>query len=90
MDQICLRCFVSGHVQGVFYRAFVEDEAISREITGWVRNLSDGRVEALLCGEREAVENLRDRLWTGPPRADVTRVESEEIPWENHQGFTIR
>ena len=82
MDKICLHCFVSGRVQGVFYRAFVQEQAKILGITGFAKNLSDGRVEVLLSGERKVVEELRDKLWEGPSRANVEKVEVEEVSIE--------
>lgn len=90
MDKICVHCFVSGRVQGVFYRAFVQDEARAQKITGWAKNLSDGRVEVVLCGEREKVHALQEKLRQGPARADVENVTREEIPWEDHEDFLVR
>lgn len=86
---ICSHYFVSGHVQGVCYRRYVYNEAIKRGISGWARNLSDGRVEVLACGPQAAVEALRDSLWVSPARANVTDVQAEEIPWQLHEGFSI-
>lgn len=89
MTHICAHCFVSGRVQGVFYRHFVYENALKLAITGWVRNVSDGRVEALLCGEKEGVETLIHRLWEGPPAASVTAVQSKEIAFEEHKEFKV-
>jgi acylphosphatase len=82
---------VSGRVQGVFYRQSTVDEARRRGLTGWVRNLPDGRVEAEAEGERREVEALVAWCRTGPPAA---RVEGVEVAWgpatgEDH-GFTAR
>lgn len=84
-----MHCFVSGRVQGVFYRRFVYDKAKILGLSGWARNLADGRVEVLVCGKRESVENLVRALWVGPPAAHVTDVQSQEIPFEQHDGFTF-
>lgn len=90
MTAICLHCFISGRVQGVFYRRETQRQAQRQGVQGWVRNLDDGRVEALLCGEREVVEALRDWLWQGPPAAKVIAVEVEELPCQHLTQFEMR
>ncbi len=83
--------FVSGRVQGVFFRATTRDEARKRGVKGWVKNLSDGRVEAVFEGEREDVEEMIDFCHEGSRPA---RVEDVEVNWEEYQeefsGFEIR
>lgn len=69
---------VSGMVQGVFYRQSTVDEARRRRLSGWVRNLPDGRVEAEAEGERADVEALVAWCRSGPPSA---RVEDVEVEW---------
>ena len=73
---------VSGRVQGVGFRWFVVREAKALGLAGWVRNLPDGRVEALASGESGPVDTLEGRLWQGPPHAHVVGVESSagELP----------
>lgn len=70
----CRRCLVSGLVQGVFYRASTQRKAQELGLTGYARNLSDGRVEVLACGEPAALNALCEWLWEGPPQAAVTAV----------------
>ena len=72
---VCKRCLVSGQVQGVFYRASTAGRARELGVTGYARNLPDGRVEVLACGEEKAVQELVDWLWQGPPAAQVTAVD---------------
>jgi len=72
-----MRCHVAGHVQGVFFRASAREEATRLGVTGYARNLPDGRVEVLACGTPEAVGELRDWLRRGPPQAQVTGVACE-------------
>lgn len=83
--------YVSGRVQGVFFRSETQDEAIRQGVTGWVQNLPDGRVEAVFEGEKEAVERLIEFCRRGPPGARVTKV---KISWEPYTGefkdFKIR
>jgi acylphosphatase len=78
-----VRIIVSGMVQGVFFRDHTRRWASSLDLTGWVRNLSDGRVEALAEGDKEKVEELIARLQEGPPLA---RVENVEVNWEDYKG----
>jgi len=83
--------YVSGRVQGVFYRSNTRRKALELGITGWVRNLPDGRVEIVAEGEREKLERLIEWCRHGPPLA---RVEDLEIIWEEPRGefdsFTIK
>jgi acylphosphatase len=69
---------VRGRVQGVGYRAFVEDQALRLELEGWVRNRRDGAVEALFAGPEEAVAAALAACHRGPPAARVDAVEAEE------------
>ena len=85
MESICLHCFVSGHVQGVFYRRWVYDFALAQGLVGWVKNLEDGRVEVLISGEKKAAETLKEALWKGPAAAKVSGVVVEEIPLEQQE-----
>lgn len=73
-----IHVFVSGMVQGVFYRAFTRDNARALGLTGWVRNLGDGRVEAVFEGEEEKIEKMLALLKKGPPYAVVKNLEIEE------------
>lgn len=66
---------VSGKVQGVFYRKHTHKAAVERELTGWVRNLPDGRVEIMAEGPAAAVQSLEKWCYTGSPKSKVTGVE---------------
>lgn len=83
--------FVSGRVQGVFFRVETRDEARKRNVAGWVRNISGGKVEAIFEGKREDVEKLIEFCRRGPPGARVTKL---DVQWEEHSGefkdFKIR
>lgn len=83
--------YVLGRVQGVFYRSNTRRKAQELGLTGWVRNLPDGRVEIVAEGERGKLERLIEWCWSGPPLARVERVESK---WEKPKGefnsFIIR
>jgi len=75
--------YVSGLVQGVFFRASMQEVARSLGVTGWVRNLPDGRVEAVVEGDEDKVRKLIEWAWRGPPLA---RVENVEVKWEEYRG----
>ena len=77
--KVCKRCLVSGRVQGVFYRASTAERARELDVTGYAKNLADGRVEVLACGEEEAVRELCGWLRQGPPAALVSTVEVFEV-----------
>jgi acylphosphatase len=77
-EQVARRCYVSGRVQGVNYRASARRRALAARITGHARNLADGRVEVFACGEAHAVQAFIDWLWIGPAAASVTSVVVEE------------
>lgn len=77
---ICKKCLVSGRVQGVFYRATCAQRAGELGIQGYARNLADGRVEVLACGEERAVSVFVEWLWTGSTASKVTAVEVSDAP----------
>lgn len=85
--RVCFRCLVAGRVQGVFYRATAREQALRLGLTGYARNLGDGRVEVLACGDPDAVVQLRDWLRNGPPMADVTGIACEPCALQNLSGF---
>ncbi|MNO57518.1 Acylphosphatase [compost metagenome] len=90
MARICLHGFVSGLVQGVFYRQSTQEQAERLDIDGWVRNLEDGRVEVMLEGEEQAVRELEGWLRQGPPKAEVSSVELREMNPQGIAGFIVR
>ena len=83
--------YIDGEVQGVFFRATTTSEAFRRHIAGWVRNLPDGRVEALFEGKKEDVQTMIEFCWKGPRLAKVKNV---VVEWEQYEGeqnqFEIR
>jgi acylphosphatase len=86
-----VRLRITGRVQGVWYRGATEAEARRLGVDGWVRNLPDGSVEALLQGEPAAVRALVDWCRSGPPGARVTEVvETVEPAGTDLAGFRIR
>jgi acylphosphatase len=83
----CIRCFVSGRVQGVFFRASAAHEAQALGITGYARNLPDGRVEVLACGDSAALDTFKTWLHRGPADADVSAVACETQDYRTLSGF---
>lgn len=84
------RVVVSGRVQGVFFRASTRDVAVRWGVRGFVRNLPDGRVEAVLQGDRGAVEKVVAFMREGPPGAYVEEADIEwRVPAEIPDGFLI-
>lgn len=88
--KVCTRYRVSGRVQGVFFRASAREQALARGLTGWARNLPDGSVEVVACGEEAGLKALHGWLRTGPPRALVTEVRAEPMEWLDISGFETR
>ncbi len=84
------RLMVSGRVQRVGYRDYVVRKAQALQVTGWVRNLQDGRVEILASGEEEALAAFLEATRTGPPFSSVADI--DVFPAEDRQpkGFTKR
>lgn len=89
MKTLCLRCQVSGRVQGVGFRYATVEQALRLGVTGYVRNLPDRRVEVLVCGEERAVNALRNWLWQGPQLARVSEVRYEALPYQDYHDFRI-
>lgn len=89
-DRTRAHAFVTGRVQGVYYRASTRDAARERGVDGWVRNLEDGRVEAVFEGPREAVESMVEWCHEGSPAAEVEDVEAEFGDPQGENGFEIR
>ena len=81
---------VTGHVQGVFYRAWAQGEARELGISGWIRNGSDGSVEAHLAGEEDDVARMIERMRRGPSNARVEDVAIEDIAPESAGRFELR
>ena len=83
----CLHILISGKVQGVWFRESMRQEALQQGATGWVRNLADGRVEAMVCGDTAIIDKMLEWARRGPPLARVTGVETEQIPDQPFAGF---
>lgn len=80
---------ISGRVQGVAYRAWSERTALRLGLSGWVRNLRDGRVEAVFAGDEAAVEDMLRLARRGPPAAQVTGIEVDEVSPPPQPGFAV-
>jgi acylphosphatase len=89
-DVTVLRLRIEGAVQGVGFRAFVVQEARKLGLDGWVRNRSDGTVEALVSGETKQVEALVAACMRGPPGARVTNLELKTAEAPAEKGFRSR
>lgn len=89
-DRTRAHVFVSGRVQGVFYRATTRETARERGVDGWVRNLADGRVEAVFEGPEDAVESVVEWCHEGSPAASVENVDVEFEDPQGTDGFEIR
>jgi len=82
-----VKIIISGQVQGVGFRAWIIRQAEARNLSGWVRNLSDGTVEALFSGEEGEVEKILDECRKGPPGALISQVKSEDSEEFGISGF---
>ncbi|WP_183908482.1 acylphosphatase [Simiduia aestuariiviva] len=87
---LCKQFVISGTVQGVYYRASCLEVALALSLTGWVRNLPNGQVEAFACGNLEQLDQFESWLHKGPITADVTSVIAKLQPTETWSTFTIR
>lgn len=85
----CMHFFISGKVQGVWFRASTQEKAKELGLTGWARNLPDGRVEVLACGEPDKLDVLHEWLKEGPELARVEEVVREEVVWQVHERFGV-
>lgn len=83
MERVRARVLIAGRVQGVGFRAAMRDKARAAGLEGWVRNLPDGRVEAVFEGTRSAVQRLVSWSYSGPNGATVEKV---EVAWEEATG----
>ena len=90
-EKKAVKVVISGKVQGVFFRMETARAAEKHQVTGWVRNRSDGAVEAFFQGPPSQVDAMVQWCWKGPPAASVTEVAVEEKPVsEEFSDFSIR
>jgi acylphosphatase len=83
LNKVRAHIYVSGRVQGVFFRSSTRVEALRLGIAGWVRNLNDGRVEALFEGDSDKVTEMIEFCKKGSPSANVEKV---DVLWEDYIG----
>lgn len=88
-NKSCMRCYVSGKVQGVWYRASAQEQAEKLGINGWAKNLADGRVEVIACGEPSELDVFFKWLKQGPPLAKVESCSREVLFWKDYPGFEV-
>lgn len=88
MAKQCVQALVSGRVQGVWYRQSTKQQALAHHVTGWAKNLPDGRVEVRLCGEPKDVAVVLSWLAEGPDMARVDGVVSSEVECVDIVGFS--
>jgi acylphosphatase len=86
---IARRFWISGRVQGVGFRYFAERAAQQTGVTGWARNLADGRVEVHANGSPRQLSDFEARLRMGPPLADIRGFEAQDVPLIASSGFNI-
>jgi len=87
----CVHVYISGKVQGVFFRAVTQKTAIGFNLTGWVRNVPDGRVEAIFEGEDTNIDKMIAWCHIGPPAARVIEVLIEAEPYSGEfRDFSIK
>ena len=91
MSKVRVHIYVSGRVQNVFYRDFIKRKTIVLNVTGWVKNLRDGRVEAVFEGDKDNIEKMVNWARQGPIWA---KIDDFSVVWEDYQGefkgFEIR
>lgn len=84
-----MRLYISGNVQGVFFRAFIKENAEKLNVNGFVRNLEDGRVEIFLEGDNVNVERMLEICKTGPKHSLIKKVEIREEKFQDLKNFKI-
>ena len=87
---VAVHVFVSGRVQGVWYRQSAAEQARARRVSGWVRNLADGRVEIWAEGRREDVDAFLAWCRTGPRHARVSGLEIQDTAPVGSTGFDVQ
>jgi acylphosphatase len=89
--RVARRLVISGRVQGVGFRYFTQNAAVREGVTGWVQNLPDGRVEAFVEGDEDAVTRVERAIRSGPPGARIENVYmQDEEAAGTLKGFTIK
>lgn len=86
---ICCLANVSGKVQGVYFRASCQQMAIDLQLSGYAKNLADGDVQVLICGEEDNVNKMLDWLAEGPSEAEVSNVSHNQVEYQSLNHFSI-
>lgn len=84
-----MRIIISGKVQGVYYRQSTREKSMQLGISGIVKNLTNGSVELIASGTADQLNNLIEWCKQGPPKAVVSSIEFEELPYQTFDGFKI-
>lgn len=84
-----IRLYIDGTVQGIFFRAFVKENAERLNVKGFVRNLEDGRVEAFLEGDADAVNKMIELCKQGPKHSQIRKVEEKEEKFQGMKNFKV-
>lgn len=84
-----VRLIISGSVQGIYFRQFVKDSAEQHKVRGFVRNLGDGKVEAFLEGDQDAVQAVVSLCKQGPKHAQIRNVEEKDEKFQDFKEFKI-
>lgn len=87
---ITIHAVIFGKVQGVFYRDITRRKAQMINITGWAKNLIDGRVEIMASGKQDVIEAFVAWLWEGSPASRVDAVEWQQVPYEEFDSFIVK
>ena len=90
MEKRAVTMRIYGRVQGVGFRYYTQNEAVARQISGWIRNMPDGSVYIEAEGDKEQLEQFINWCETGPQWARVTDVEKQYVPLKGYSGFEIR
>jgi len=84
-----VRVYIEGTVQGIFFRAFVKENAERHNVKGFVRNLEDGRVEVFLEGNNDDVDKMIELCKTGPKHSDIKHVEVKDEKFQDFKNFKV-
>lgn len=84
-----IRLYLTGTIQGIFFRQFIKDHADNHQVNGYVRNMEDGRVEVFLEGNKENVEAMITVCKAGPRHAHIRNVEEKPEPFQDFKEFKI-
>ncbi|MFD2166857.1 acylphosphatase [Thalassotalea euphylliae] len=86
---ICCLANVSGKVQGVYFRASCQQKAIDLQLSGYAKNLADGDVQVMVCGEESNVNQMLEWLSHGPSKAEVSAVQHNQVDYQSYNHFSI-